>query len=101
MCIRDSFSHHLDESNGFHILLVEPSADTPEVEKANLASLKSQPRPSEATITIGPEGGWSRKELTQAQTSGCHLLTLGSRTLRADVIPITAVAVLLSIWNEL
>jgi len=39
-------------------------------------------------IFVGPEGGWDVDELKAAQESGFHILSLGSRTLRAETAAI-------------
>jgi 16S rRNA (uracil1498-N3)-methyltransferase len=43
---------------------------------------------------IGPEGGWTEDELKQASASGCKIVTMGGRILRAETAAI-AVATLL------
>jgi len=43
---------------------------------------------------IGPEGGWTGDELTQASAHGCKIVTLGGRILRAETAAI-AIATLL------
>jgi len=53
----------------------------------------------EATVIIGPEGGWTSGEIERA-ASVSRLVTLGGRTLRADVMPIVALSALFTIWGE-
>ena len=90
---------HLSEAAGeLHVVLVEPGGDHP---CSHLDDLASRSPPQDATVTIGPEGGWSESELNVARREGCTLLTLGARTLRADAVPIAAVSLLLYIWGEL
>ncbi|MDQ3417642.1 MAG: RsmE family RNA methyltransferase, partial [Acidobacteriota bacterium] len=48
--------------------------------------------PSTVTILLGPEGGWSAEELEAATAAGCVLVTLGPLTLRADAMPVAAMA---------
>lgn len=43
---------------------------------------------------IGPEGGFSDKEIIQAQDAGFHAATLGKRTLRAETAAIAAMSIL-------
>ena len=94
-----SFDRHLSDSgDGLRVILVEPPAG-PACDR--LDRLTSGPRPQHAMLTIGPEGGWSEDELSRARAEGWETLTLGSRTLRADVAPVVSVAVLLYIWGEL
>jgi len=42
------------------------------------------------SIFIGPEGGWSQRELALAKDSGAHIINLGSSTLRAETAAIIA-----------
>ena len=80
------------------IFLVEPRSD---VKPENLQTLACQPAPVNATIAIGPEGGWSDSEVALAATGGFDLLALGVRTMRADAVPVAALAVLQFIWGDL
>ena len=94
-----SFDRHLsDTGDGLRVILVEPPAGPP---PDRLDVLTSRPRPRRAMLTIGPEGGWSKDELSRARAKGWEMLTLGSRTLRADAAPVVSVAVLLYVWGEL
>jgi 16S rRNA (uracil1498-N3)-methyltransferase len=47
---------------------------------------------SEATLFIGPEGGWSENELRLAREAGCAFESLGVRRLRAETAAIVATA---------
>ena len=44
------------------------------------------------TVLVGPEGGWSDKELALARAIGCSFERLGPRRLRAETAAIVAVA---------
>jgi len=79
-------------------MLVEPDA---QASYKRLDTLSTEVVPSQAIVTIGPEGGWSNKELATAREETWELLTLGSRTLRADAAPIAAIAVFLFLWGDL
>lgn len=57
--------------------------------------------PPEATVLVGPEGGWAPDEVAALERSGAVLLQLGGRTLRADAAPLVALAVLLHEWGAL
>jgi 16S rRNA (uracil1498-N3)-methyltransferase len=48
------------------------------------------------TLAIGPEGGWTDRELEEASAAGFLAVTLGGRILRAETAAIAAVAVLQS-----
>jgi 16S rRNA (uracil1498-N3)-methyltransferase len=78
------------------IMLVEPGAD-------NGASrrLRDLPRALEAILFIGPEGGWTPREVEAAGAAGAHLATLGLLTLRADAAPLVAVTALRTMWEDL
>lgn len=78
------------------VMFIEPTAAGDTVALDELAS--SPPR--ETTILVGPEGGWTTDELDQGAAT-CRLVTLGRRTLRADAVPIVALAALFAIWQEL
>ena len=49
-------------------------------------------------ILIGPEGGWSGEEVTAARAAGCHTITLGPLTLRAELAPVVAIT---RVWAAL
>ena len=78
------------------LMFVEPSASA---EALSLGDLEATP-PREATVLIGPEGGWTAEEIERGATA-CRLVTLGSRTLRADAMALVAVTALLTLWREL
>ena len=50
------------------------------------------PQPEWARILVGPEGGWSKEEVTRAVESGWKAIDLGARTLRAETAATVAVA---------
>ncbi len=76
------------------LMFVEPSAGRP----TTLAGIST---PASAALLIGPEGGWTTEEIDKARASGFHAVTLGRRTLRADAMPIAAIAVLQFLWGDL
>lgn len=80
------------------LMLVEPAAGAPALA---ISSFREERAPSQAAVLSGPEGGWVEKEWTAAQARGVRLLTLGSRTLRADAAPIAAISVLQFLWGDL
>lgn len=47
-------------------------------------------------VLIGPEGGWAKEEVAQAEQAGCTLMTLGPHILRAETAAIVAVGILQS-----
>ncbi|MBD2775099.1 16S rRNA (uracil(1498)-N(3))-methyltransferase [Iningainema tapete] len=48
------------------------------------------------TIAIGPEGGWTEKEVECARASGFQPVSLGSRILRAVTAPIVALSIVVA-----
>jgi len=79
------------------LMLVEPSHRDVE----QVAVLRGLPAPTDATLLVGPEGGWTDEECATARARGARLLTLGHRTLRADAVPIAAMSVLQFLWGDL
>ena len=78
------------------LMFVEPSASA---DVMSLGDLDAAP-PREATVLVGPEGGWTVEEIDGGSTT-CRLVTLGARTLRADATAIVALAALFTRWREL
>jgi 16S rRNA (uracil1498-N3)-methyltransferase len=79
------------------LMLVEPSAG---VDTQPVSAVAASP-PSTASLLVGPEGGWSPAEIESALQAGFVPITLGRRTLRADAVPIVAIAVLQHVWRDL
>lgn len=77
------------------IMLVEPGASP---EAVALGALNSR-APSQATLIVGPEGGWTPEEV-RAAADDCRLVTLGERTLRADAMAVIALAAAFTKWGE-
>jgi len=89
----------LDEPvSTLRLMLVEPSASA-DVER--VSALQAMPRPGDATLFVGPEGGWTEPEWTAAAAHGVRLVSLGARTLRADAVPVAAISVLQFLWGDL
>jgi len=80
------------------VMLIEPGAS---VDVERIAALREAPVPADATLFVGPEGGWSVDEWTSAAAHGVRLMALGPRTLRADAVPVAAISVLQFLWHEL
>ena len=80
------------------LMLVEPAASAG-VEPISV--LRQAPAPADATLFVGPEGGWAEEEWTAAAAHGVRLVALGPRTLRADAVPVAAISILQFLWGEL
>jgi 16S rRNA (uracil1498-N3)-methyltransferase len=78
------------------VLCVEPAASLGDV-----CSVQSVAKPSALHAIVGPEGGWSATEVAAGHDSGAILMSLGSRTLRADAVPIVVLTALLTTWGEM
>ncbi len=54
-----------------------------------------------ATIFIGPEGGWSEREIGEARENGCDFERLGIRRLRAETAAIVATALVAARYGDI
>jgi 16S rRNA (uracil1498-N3)-methyltransferase len=77
------------------LMLVEPGAA---IMSVAIHELEPDP-PGQAMVMVGPEGGWTPQEI-ESTSMMCLPVTLGTRTLRADAIPIIALSALFTIWKE-
>lgn len=78
------------------VMLVEPAAGA-SVEPISV--LQKAPAPPDATLFVGPEGGWAAAEWTAAAAHGVRLVSMGARTLRADAVPVAAISLLQFMWD--
>lgn len=53
------------------------------------------------TLLIGPEGGLSESEITQAQAAGFQSVSFGPRILRTETATVAALAVVQTLWGDL
>jgi 16S rRNA (uracil1498-N3)-methyltransferase len=83
----------------WRLMLVEPSAMR--VGEGDMRPLLERSRPSSVALLVGPEGGWSAEERRRAEDAGCLPVSLGSLTLRADAVPVAAIALLRFVLNDL
>ena len=88
----------VEPATALRMMLVEPTAAA-SVEP--LSVLQHVPPPADATVFVGPEGGWAPEEWASATAHGVRLMSLGPRTLRADAVPVAAISVLQFLWGEL
>ena len=79
---------------GVRLALVEPRSAA-----APVRTLRDVPRPAHVQMLVGPEGGWSDREM-QALGAASMLVTLGRQTLRADAVPIVAMTALRVAWDD-
>ncbi len=72
-------------------LIFEPDANK---------GLATQEKISQVALLIGPEGGFSEKELNNAANSGFNAVRLGPRILRTETAPIAALTSLQLLWGD-
>jgi 16S rRNA (uracil1498-N3)-methyltransferase len=76
-------------------MCVEPKLAIDSLDPAGAA----RTRPLDAIVLIGPEGGWTTKEVEHARTAGVSLIHLGPRTLRAETVPTVVLTALWTAWG--
>jgi len=64
-------------------------------------SLASLAKPNSVALMIGPEGGLSAEEITQAEDSGFLPVALGPRVLRTETAPVAALALCQWLWGDI
>ena len=77
------------------LMFVEPAA---EARVRPLRDVLARAVPARAAVLLGPEGGWSPSELEAARAAGCLFVSLGPLTLRAESMPVAALAAINAIW---
>jgi len=77
------------------LMLVEPkvATDTTPASELDLSPQRG------ATVLIGPEGGWTPVEVEHG-AAVCRLITVGTRTLRADAMCVVALSAFFTMWRE-
>jgi 16S rRNA (uracil1498-N3)-methyltransferase len=94
-----TFETMLGEPPGaLRLMLLEPSASA---DAERVSVIQALPTPADATLFVGPEGGWTEPEWSAAAAHGMRLVTLGDRTLRADAVSVAAISVLQFLWGDL
>lgn len=86
-----SFEKVLIESAAVHRIIFHTGADHPLL-SSQLDTIKKYPT---CSIFIGPEGGFSEKEIAEAKEKAFKVLSLGPRTFRTETAGIVASALLL------
>jgi 16S rRNA (uracil1498-N3)-methyltransferase len=88
----------LQDAPGLRLLAWEEGAAHPSL----IHALGQAELPVRAvSLLIGPEGGLSAEEVTQAETAGWQTVTLGPRILRAETAAVAALAITLAALGEL
>ncbi len=90
LCNAQQFEASLSQLEKFsRCLLLSPHAEGPHIKTV----LREIPNPNALALFVGPEGGFSNREITVAIESGCIPVTLGRNILRTETAAIVAVAV--------
>ena len=71
---------------------------SPDTDKSLYSVLINTP-PQDIVLMIGPEGGHSPEEESQAQAAGYQIVSLGDRVLRTETAGIVAITAVHSIWG--
>ena len=77
-------------TRGLRLMLIEPAAA--HVPTRTLHEWLPQAVPAAVEVVVGPEGGWSRAEVESAMQVDCVPINLGALTLRAQSVPLVALA---------
>lgn len=56
-------------------------------------------RPVDLMLLVGPEGGWTDAERAQALAQGAEIVGLGRTVLRAETVPLAALAAVHQCWG--
>lgn len=76
------------------VLMAEPSLD---VGTRTLREAFAGGVPDRVDVLLGPEGGWSPREVAAAVAAGCLPVSLGSLTIRAEAMPVATLAAILAL----
>jgi 16S rRNA (uracil1498-N3)-methyltransferase len=60
-----------------------------------------RPRPAGARILIGPEGGFSAREVALAREAGYEVVSLGPRRLKVETAALAALTLVQYAWGDL
>ena len=66
-----------------------------------IKDLSNKKKLNSAAILIGPEGGFSAKEVESSKKCGFQSVSLGPRLLRTETAPLAAISILQNYWGDL
>ncbi|RKU21187.1 hypothetical protein C6503_04945 [Candidatus Poribacteria bacterium] len=94
LCESQTFEASLAQLEKFSLRLIL----NPQIEQESQAQhiktvLRARSQPTSIALFVGPEGGFSKQEVTAAIESGCIPVTLGTNILRTETAAIVAVAI--------
>jgi 16S rRNA (uracil1498-N3)-methyltransferase len=92
MHFTDLFSNNKDKWNNQQNFVFDPTAvhSLNEFKKMN----------TQYNILIGPEGGFSEKELLLVQQYHFNIVKLGNRILRTETAPLCAISAIQTLWGD-
>lgn len=104
-----SYRNHLPNLNApleFSTLLAQEASEQklilhPSQENTQLSVWDQSNQPKSVCLLIGPEGGFSDHEVSQARKHHFTPLTLGPRILRTETAPLAALSVVQMWWGDL
>jgi 16S rRNA (uracil1498-N3)-methyltransferase len=82
------------ESAGLRLMAVEPAMSA-----GTTTTLGPLARLESTLVLVGPEGGWSERELQLARERGVALINLGPRRLTAELAPVVLLSALRTLWG--
>jgi 16S rRNA (uracil1498-N3)-methyltransferase len=91
----------LNQNNGNCIILHPHSRNKLKDLLLQIPPTTSSTNISEISIIIGPEGGFSKSEISLANKYDCKDISLGPRILRTETTPIAITSILQSIYGDL
>lgn len=84
----------------FQAWIAEPAAHGRWILQPDAAALAARAPPDGPfELVIGPEGGFSERELDLASTR-CEAISLGPRVLRTETAPLAALAAINALWGD-
>ncbi|APB33079.1 hypothetical protein GlitD10_0765 [Gloeomargarita lithophora Alchichica-D10] len=89
-----SLATALAQVGGMPKLVCDPEPEVPHL----LSVLR--PEPEALAVLIGPEGGWSGKEIAWLEGQGAKRVSLGQRVLRTVTAPLAALALVGAQWEQ-
>ena len=94
LCEPQTFEASLTQLDKFSLRLILNPHLTQESRPAHIKTvLREVSQPTSIALFVGPEGGFSDREVTAATQSGCVPVTLGMNILRTETAAIVAIAV--------
>ena len=94
LCKPQTFEASLAQLENFsRCLILNPQIEQESRPQYIKTVLRQVSQPTSIALFVGPEGGFSKQEITAAIESGCMPVTLGTNILRTETAAIVAVAV--------